>query len=308
MGFPSIKIPKPPKSLDPFSGSYGEVKSLGITGPELDPSKLTHDDYLAAVLSGGGIPGAMDKGLRDKYSWKGLHEQHVTGTREKRRKKRAEAAAAEARRPKVKGQEGVIDYSKLQKTLKQMQGVKGKAINPEIMESMLGGAIKGQIEPAIAREERAMDRAIQQKRLDIQQKQHEKAIETEERTAEMGFAGDVLNFVSDVTVLCTELNRQGLLDIQVIERANKYRRANIDIEVYEGYLMWATPLVEVMKRSPLVTNLVYSFWKPLTYELASRGTKRKGSLIGKIAYNILSPFSRLVYYVNTRRKEQCQAL
>lgn len=270
-----------PKVADPFSGSYGEEGI--ISGPELDPEKALSDP--GALLGGGFVD--VYRGEKERRS-------------ERRKSERAKAAKKEALRPKTKAQEGVIDYTKLQKTLKQMTGVKGKAISPDIMKSLLGGAVKGQIEPAIAREERAMDRAIQQKRLDIQTKQHEEAVAAEEKSAEMGFVGDVIGVVSDVTVLCTELNRQGLLDIQVIERANKYRRKHIAKEVYEGYLMWATPLVEVMKVSPLISKIVCSFWKPLTYELASRGSKRKGSLVGKIAYSILAQFSKFVYFLNTQ--------
>jgi hypothetical protein len=287
------------KSLDPFSGSYG--KTGDISGfSDLDPEAL-----VGGALTG--LPG--DKGLYDKYSWKGLYDQEIAKGKsesEARKAARAAAAEAEARRPKTKAQEGVIDYSKLQKTLKQMQAVKGKAISPDIMKSLLGGAVKGQVEPAIAREEKAMDRAIQQKRLDIQTKQQEDLIKAEERQAQAGFVGDAISLVDAITVLCTELNRQGLLDIQVIERANKYRRKNIDKAVYEGYLMWATPLVEIMKVSPLVTKFVCFFWKPLTYELASRGNKRKGSLFGKVSYGILSPFSRLVYFCNQKEVEECQ--
>lgn len=266
---------------DPFSGSYGETGI--ISGPELDPEKALSDPE--ALLGGGFVD--VYRGEKKRKS-------------ERRKAERAKAARKEALRPKTKAQEGVIDYTKLQKTLKQMTGIKGKAISPEIMKSLLGGAIKGQIEPAIAREERAMDRAIQQKRLDIQTKQHEEAVKAEERTAEMGFVGDVIGVVSDVTILCTELNRQGLLDIHVIERANKYRRNNITKEIYEGYLMWATPLVEVMGTSPLITKIVCAFWKPLTYELASRGNERKGNLIGKMAYSVLATFSKFVYFLNTQ--------
>jgi hypothetical protein len=278
-------------SLDPFSGSFGESKSLGTSGPLAGAEDPGYE-----VLAG--IP--IDKALTEKYSWPALYGAEKERKSERRQKKRTEAAAAEAARPKAKAQEGVIDYTKLQKTLKQMQGVKGKAISPDIMKSLLSGAITGQIQPAIAREERAMDRAIQQKQLDIEAERHKQALRQEKQTAEMGFAGDVLEVVGEITVLCTELNRQGLLDIQVIERANKYRRKHIGKEVYEGYLMWATPLVEVMKVSPLVSKIVCFFWKPLTYELASRGNKRKGSLLGKISYSILSRFSKVVYFFNQK--------
>jgi hypothetical protein len=187
------------KSLDPFSGSYGESKSLGTTGPQLDPSKMSSDDWAAAVLSGGGIPGAMDKGLREKYSWKGLYDQEIAKGKsesEARDVARAKMAALEARRPKTKAQEGVIDYTKLQKTLKQMQGVKGKAVSPDIMKSLLSGAVEGQIQPAIAREERAMDRAIQKERTDIAAEQHKQALKEEKRTQEVGFIGDEMQLQS----------------------------------------------------------------------------------------------------------------
>lgn len=260
----------------------------------------------------GGFVGGMpaDQELFEKYSWHGLATQErekYKSEKEKQKEKKRALIKTERLRPKTEAQEGVIDYTKLQKTLKQMQSIKGKAISPDIMKSLLGGAIKGQIEPAVAREERAMDRAIQQKRLDVQTKLQEKAIETEEKTARMGFVGDVLGVIAEIkTILCTELNRQGLLDIQVIERANIYRRKHISKEVYEGYLIWATPLVEIMKKSILVTKLVCLFWKPLTYELASRGNERKGNLVGKVSYGILSRLSRVVYFFNEKGVVQWQ--
>ena len=236
---------------------------------------------------------------------RGAHKKGMLGSVAK---KGEEGKEEERIRPKTKAQEGVIDYTQLQKTLKQMQSIKGKAINPEIMKSLLGGAIKGQIEPAIAREEKALDRAMQQKALDQQKKQFRKQMRVEEEAAEMAFVGDVIGAVGAATILCTELNRQGLLDIHAIERANIYRRKHISKEVYEGYLMWATPLVEIMKKSILVTKLVCLFWKPLTYELASRENERKGNLVGKIAYGILSRFSRVVYFFNKKGVVKWQAL
>jgi len=61
-------------------------------------------------------------------------------------------------------------------------------------------------------------------------------------------------------VLCTELYRQGLLPLSHIKADLKYLKYHVDKETHENYLRWAIPFVEVMKKSKIVTYLI---WLPV---------------------------------------------
>lgn len=297
------------KSLDPFSGEYG--KTGDISGPSDDPKA-----NLGAAI--GLMP--ADKGLYDKYSWEAFLGGESDEDRDKRKAEEAAALEAERTRPKTEGgTEGLVDYSELQKTVKQMQGVKGEAINPDVMEAVIAGSIQAQVAPAIEREEAAMDREIQQQMLDIEQERYDEEQEAAEEagilTGVLGGAtiggqagggwgaviGGVLGGLgASSSIICTELNRQGLLDMKTIKRATFYRMKYMDKEVYIGYLIWAAPIVRLMRRSPLVTQIVKSFWNPLTYELAARSEGKKGNMVGKIALSVLIPFSKMIYKLRAR--------
>ncbi len=56
-------------------------------------------------------------------------------------------------------------------------------------------------------------------------------------------------------VLCSELHRQGRLDPLVYSLDGVYG-AGVPIQTRVGYWMWARPLARLMRRSPLVTNLL----------------------------------------------------
>lgn len=295
------------KSLDPFSGSFGE------TGEIQGPQAAAEDPGLGLLA---GFP--VDPGL-EQYSWKGLYESEQDRIEEREQEKAAAAAEAERIRPKTEGgTEGLVDYSELQKTVKQMQGVKGQAINPDVMEAIISGSIQAQVAPAIEREEAAMDREIQQQMLDIDQERWEEEQEMAESsgilTGVLGGAiigtevspgwgtviGGVLGGAGASSIICTELNRQDLLDMKTIKRATFYRMKYMDKEVYIGYLIWAAPIVRLMRSSALTTKIVKSFWNPLTYELAARSEGKKGNMVGKIALSILIPFSKMVYKLRAR--------
>lgn len=226
---------------------------------------------------------------------------------------------------KRKKPEGMIDYERLSESLKQQQGITGKALSPRAMEAMLAGGVRAQIDPMIAREEKEIARQHQLSLRALEEKRLEK--EAEEGGvaagviggatlgAEVGgvggvatgvwgaVIGGVLGGASAASIICDELNRQGLLDSKIIKRATYYRKKYMDKEMYLGYLIWATPVVKLMQKSSLATKLVKSFWIPLTYELAARSENKKGNVVGKIALKILVPFSKIVYKM--KAKEIC---
>ena len=60
-------------------------------------------------------------------------------------------------------------------------------------------------------------------------------------------------------VLCTELYRQGLLPLSHIKADLRYLKKFVDKEMHENYLRWSIPLVDIMRKSKLVTYSVYPF-------------------------------------------------
>jgi len=83
-------------------------------------------------------------------------------------------------------------------------------------------------------------------------------------------------------VICGELNRQGLLD-DVTYAGDLAYAETISPDTVNGYQVWATHYVELMKKSKLATYAAYPLAKGWATEMAYRaGYVEKGSLIGKI--------------------------
>ena len=83
-------------------------------------------------------------------------------------------------------------------------------------------------------------------------------------------------------IVCTELNRQGMLSDEVLKYDYAYREAHIDDVAYHGYLVLMSSFVEKMQKSKLFTYLVSPFIRAFAYESASRmNNKIKGNLLGK---------------------------
>jgi len=60
------------------------------------------------------------------------------------------------------------------------------------------------------------------------------------------------------TVICTELNRQGIMSDEIYESDKEYGRYLIRTRpaIYVGYNLWANPLVSLMRKSKLLTKLI----------------------------------------------------
>ena len=68
-----------------------------------------------------------------------------------------------------------------------------------------------------------------------------------------------------------------------------FRNTHVDSDVYEGYLLWASPVAETMKKSKIVTQIVRAIWMPVIHYMLGKKTLR-----GKLTYKLLSNFSLLV--------------
>jgi hypothetical protein len=91
------------------------------------------------------------------------------------------------------------------------------------------------------------------------------------------------------SVICTELNRQGLLDAAVFEGDQRFGMTvqTFHPEVYAGYLVWAQHVVPLMKRSPIATSAVHWVAAPVVRYMAIRsGQNGYPSIRGFITFHI----------------------
>lgn len=92
-----------------------------------------------------------------------------------------------------------------------------------------------------------------------------------------------------LTVICTELYSQGYMSDSIIEADEMYGKMILEFrpEVMIGYHFWAKPIVSLMKKSKLFTDLVWVFAGPWSKQMAyEMGASDKGSLFGKILMEI----------------------
>lgn len=105
---------------------------------------------------------------------------------------------------------------------------------------------------------------------------------------------DAITSVFDDSIVCTELARQGYLPYSVLCDENLARMCYVDKSVYEGYIKLFTPVVNKMKVSKIMTQIMRPFGVAVAYELASKvNSKYKGSILGKIILSLGSPVCRL---------------
>jgi hypothetical protein len=109
-----------------------------------------------------------------------------------------------------------------------------------------------------------------------------------------GAIGDAVSGLFDGSVVCTELNRQGYIPDEVLFLEGIARVWYIDNQTYNGYLNIFSPVVELMKKSKLITQIIRPFGVSVAYELASRvSTKYKPSLLGKFVLSIGLPLCKV---------------
>lgn len=103
-----------------------------------------------------------------------------------------------------------------------------------------------------------------------------------------------------MSVLCTELYRQGHISERELVLSNRFREEHVDINVYAGYLLWASPVVDMMRESKVITSIVKSIWMPVVNHMVGKLTLR-----GKLTYKALSLFSLVVF--ECQKKEVAHA-
>jgi hypothetical protein len=100
-----------------------------------------------------------------------------------------------------------------------------------------------------------------------------------------------------MSVICTELNRQGILSDELYKADgiwfDSFKLDNLD--VVSGYHYWAIPVVNVMKKSKLVTKFISLVAIPWAEDMAYQVGKRKsGNLFGRFVMNIGIPICRAI--------------
>jgi len=112
----------------------------------------------------------------------------------------------------------------------------------------------------------------------------------------------------DGKVICGELNRQGLMPDDIYEGDLEYQRLHVDDATKAGYLLWARPLVKLMRKSKTITHLVKPFALPWAEEMAfrSRGIG-KGNKIGAAYLYTFAPVCKLLGKLNNPRGENVES-
>lgn len=107
--------------------------------------------------------------------------------------------------------------------------------------------------------------------------------------------GLVTETLDDATVICTELHRQGYIPRHILNWENKYRRAFISKSAYQGYRYLADPIIPLMQKSWLITQVVRPFGVGIAYEMAHRVNPNiQGSLLGRLVLRIGLPICSMV--------------
>lgn len=109
-----------------------------------------------------------------------------------------------------------------------------------------------------------------------------------------GIVGGIQEVVSDGTVICTELHRQGLLDDETYAIERRFGQT-LTPEIMDGYHTWAKPVVRAMKRSRTVTRIVQGLTHHTIKEMAHRvNPERRGSAIGAAVLRVGIPLCRMI--------------
>jgi len=111
--------------------------------------------------------------------------------------------------------------------------------------------------------------------------------------------------ISD-TVICSELFRQGMMNESIYEADKLFGRImeKSNKEALHGYRMWATPIVSVMKKSKVFTNIVSWIAIPWAYQMAYEvGATDKGNRLGKLLMVLGIPMSKVVYKLSLVKKK-----
>ncbi|MBU2628536.1 MAG: hypothetical protein KKE61_07960, partial [Proteobacteria bacterium] len=99
------------------------------------------------------------------------------------------------------------------------------------------------------------------------------------------------------TIICSELYRQGLMSTDIYRADSIFgmdvREHNPNVMI--GYHLLCRPIVQLMKKSKIITNIVNIFAKPWSYEMAFQmGVKKEGYIMGKVIMSVGIPICATV--------------
>lgn len=100
------------------------------------------------------------------------------------------------------------------------------------------------------------------------------------------------------TVICTELERQGLLDTELYEAGHTHF-LSLSPQTVRGYRIWANKVVPLMQKSPGLSQ----FLAPIANARYEHITGRKKNLVGWITVHICQPICYLIGFFIPGGKE-----
>lgn len=114
-----------------------------------------------------------------------------------------------------------------------------------------------------------------------------------------GVIGGLTALVQESTVICGELYEQGYLPVNVLVGDRMYATYHIDRAVYDGYRVWADPVVRLMRKSGVFTSLIAPFgvcWARTMANKVDRDVKvnRLQKLVGNTMLTVGTPVCRML--------------
>jgi len=98
---------------------------------------------------------------------------------------------------------------------------------------------------------------------------------------------------SGITVICTELKRQGLLPKEVWELDRAYG-LSVDFEIWYGYYIWAKHVAKLMKKSKLITKLVAPLAIAWAYHISGK-KNTLGAIINFVGLKVCKVIGKITY-------------
>ena len=111
----------------------------------------------------------------------------------------------------------------------------------------------------------------------------------------------------DPKVICSELHRQGLMAPDIYAADEEFGRAmrRDNPDVMSGYLLWAEPIVRLMRRSPTATRIVSWLARPWSEAMAyDMGVRESDNFVGRRMMRVGISACRLI---GRRRNFRCYA-
>jgi len=91
-----------------------------------------------------------------------------------------------------------------------------------------------------------------------------------------------------------------LLSEEIYKADNEFGKS-LPHEVLKGYHIWAIPIVKIMRKSKLITKIVFIFARPWVLEMAYRmGIRKKGNFVGEVMLIIGVPICGAIGKIASR--------